>query len=175
MNLDEIHDGVETRKPTKRLGRGIGSGQGKTAGRGHKGDYAHNGAHESLTAMGGQMALFRRIGKRGFNNKFALRIGAVNLRDIEEVFSDGDQVNAETLRERDLARYRYDILKILGTGELTKKVTITAHRFSASARAKIEKAGATIVELATAAPVVKNKTGHRLKAIDKAKAGGKKK
>lgn len=169
MNLHEVHQGVHGYRPTKRLGRGIGSGQGKTAGRGHKGDYAHNGSHQSLVKMGGQMALFRRIGKRGFNNKFAPVIGAVNLRDIDAVFQDGEEVNATTLRQRDLARYRYDVLKILGTGELTKKVVVKAHRFSATARQKIEAAGGTIVEIPGPAPVVKNKQGSSKKTARRGK------
>ncbi len=157
MNINDVHQGIEKYKNTKRLGRGIGSGQGKTAGKGHKGQFAMSGSPESMVFMGGQMPLFRRIGKRGFNNKFAKRIGEVNLRDLEEMFEAGDEVTPETLRANDLAKYPYDVLKVLGDGELTKKLTISAHRFSASAREKIAKAGGTIVEIPEAAPVVKNK------------------
>lgn len=157
MNINDIHVGIQKYKKTKRLGRGIGTGQGKTAGRGHKGQYAHGGIPQSFVTQGGQMELFRRIGKRGFNNKFALRVGEVNLRDLEDAFEAGEEVTPESLRARDLAKYPWDILKVLGNGELSKKLKISAHRFSASARAKIEKAGGTIVELAEAAPVVKPK------------------
>lgn len=157
MRINDVNQGIVGYKPTKRLGRGIGSGQGKTAGRGHKGEYQHNGKI-SLVFQGGTMPLYRRLPKRGFNNaKFAYRIGEVNLRDIEENFENGEEVNSQTLRERGLAKYRYDVLKILGTGELTKKVTVQAHRFSASARKKLEAAGATVVELPMPQPVVKNK------------------
>lgn len=157
MRIHEVHTGIQKYKKTKRLGRGIGTGQGKTAGRGHKGQYAHGGIPQSFVTQGGQMELFRRIGKRGFNNKFALRIGEVNLRDIDAVFENGEEVTPETLRAKDLAKYPYDILKVLGTGELTKKLKISAHRFSATARQKIEQAGGQIVELAEAAPVIKVK------------------
>jgi len=163
MNINDVHQGIEKHKNTKRLGRGIGSGQGKTAGKGHKGQYARSGSPESMVFMGGQMPLFRRIGKRGFNNKFALRVGEVNLRDLEEMYEAGEEVTPESLRARDLAKYPYDILKVLGDGELTKKLTISAHRFTASAREKIGKAGGTIVELAEAAPVVKNKMRPKYK------------
>ncbi len=163
MNVNDVHQGVEKYKKTKRLGRGIGSGQGKTAGRGHKGQYAHGGPPQSLVSMGGQMELFRRIGKRGFNNKFALRVGEVNLGDLEARFEAGEEVNPESLRARDLAKYPYDILKVLGNGELTKKLTITAHRFSASAKEKIEQAGGTMVLIPEAAPVVKNKMKQKKK------------
>ena len=103
------------------------------------------------------MPMFRRIPKRGFNNKFALIVGTVNVADLEAHFEAGDEVTPESLRARDLAKYRYDVLKILGDGTLTKKLTVSAHRFSKSAREKIEQAGGTIVELPGKSPVVKNK------------------
>ena len=101
--------------------------------------------------------MFRRIPKRGFNNKFALVVGTVNVADLEANFEAGEEVTSETLRARDLAKYRYDVLKILGDGTLTKKLTVSAHRFSKTAREKIEQAGGTIVELPGKNPVVKNK------------------
>ncbi|MBX3419613.1 MAG: 50S ribosomal protein L15 [Pirellulaceae bacterium] len=163
MKLNEVNQDVVGYKPTKRLGRGLGTGQGKTAGRGHKGEYQHNGKI-SLVFQGGTMPLYRRLPKRGFNNfKFAFQVGEVNLRDIEDNFENGDEVNRETLRKKGLAKYRYDILKVLGTGELTKKVKIVAHRFSATARKKLEAAGVEIVELPLPQPVVKNKMTKKSK------------
>lgn len=103
------------------------------------------------------MPMIRRIPKRGFNNKWAVQIGEVNVSDLEANFDAGEEVTPDTLREKDLANYRYDELKVLGKGEISKKLTVTAHRFSKSAREKIEKAGGTVVELPGKKPVVKNK------------------
>ncbi len=161
MNINDINQGITGFKSTKRLGRGLGTGQGKTGGRGHKGEYQHNGKI-SMVFSGGTMPLYRRIPKRGFNNfKFALQVGEVNLRDISEKFENGEEVTPETLRAKDVAKYRYDILKVLGTGELTKKVKISAHRFSATAREKIAKSGSQIIELPMAKPVIKNKQAKK--------------
>jgi len=110
------------------------------------------------------MPMIRRVAKRGFNNKFAQKIGEVNIGDLEANFDAGAEVNAETLKAKALANYRYDQLKVLGKGKLTKKLTVTAHRFSASAKEAIEKAGGTCVVLETAKPVVKNKMGSAKKA-----------
>lgn len=103
------------------------------------------------------MPLVRRVPKRGFNNKFALSVVAVNVGDLERVFEAGDDVNPDTLKQRSLAKKRYDVLKILGNGELSKKLNVSAHRFSKSAQEKIEQAGGTITVLAGKKPVVKNK------------------
>jgi large subunit ribosomal protein L15 len=157
MNICEINHGIHGFKATKRLGRGTGSGQGKTSGRGHKGQYSMSGSPQSLVFQGGTMPLYRRIPKRGFNNKFAYDIGEVNVGDLDAVFEAGEEVTPESLRAKDLAKYRYDLLKILGHGELTKKLKISAHRFSASAREKIEKAGGQITVLPMPKPVIKQK------------------
>jgi large subunit ribosomal protein L15 len=103
------------------------------------------------------MPMIRRIPKRGFNNKWAVEIGEVNIGELEANFSAGEEVSPDSLREKDLANYRYDELKVLGKGEITKKLTVHAHRFSASAKEKIEKAGGTVVELPKKKAVVKNK------------------
>jgi len=103
------------------------------------------------------MPLARRIPKRGFNNRWALSVAIVNLDDLEKHFDDGAEINPDVLREKNLAKGRYDVLKVLGNGELTKKLKISAHRFSNSAKEKIEKAGGEIVVLPGKAPVVKNK------------------
>ena len=157
MIINDVHEGILKNKRKKRLGRGTGSGLGKTAGRGHKGQRSRAGHSQHPTFQGGAMPMIRRVGKRGFNNKFGKVVGEVNVADLEANFDAGAEVNAETLKAKGLANYRYDVLKVLGKGELTKKLTITAHRFSASAKEKIEKAGGSITELPMAAPVVKNK------------------
>ncbi len=157
MNLNEVNEGIVKYKKRKRIGRGPGSGWGKTAARGNNGQGQRAGYSSKPWFQGGAMPMIRRIAKRGFNNKWALSVGEVNLSDLDAHFKAGEAVTPDSLAERDLAKYRYDILKVLGTGEITKKLTISAHRFSESAREKITAAGGTIVELPMAKPVVKNK------------------
>ena len=144
MILDDVHRGIRKRKKRKRVGRGPGAGHGKTAGRGHKGYGSRAGASRRRGFEGGQMPLFRRMAKRGFNNRaFADVIEIVNVATLEKIFEPGDTVNLESLREKGLAKGRFDQLKILGQGELTKSLTVSAHRFSKSAVEKIEAAGGT--------------------------------
>ena len=157
MNINDVNQGITKNKRRKRLGRGTGSGLGKTSGKGHKGHHSRSGASQHVTFQGGAMPMFRRIPKRGFNNKFALVVGEVNVGDLEKNFEAGEEVTPDTLRAKDLAKYRYDVLKVLGKGEIKKKLKISAHRFSKTAREKIEKAGGEIVELAGKKPVPKNK------------------
>jgi large subunit ribosomal protein L15 len=148
MNLDDVNRGIKKFRKRKRVGRGTGSGLGKTSGRGHKGQRSNPGYSILPIFEGGRMPLVRRIPKRGFNNKFAVQVIAVNVSDLEKVFSTGDEVTPESLREKSLAKTRYDVLKILGDGELSKKLKVSAHRFSQTAREKIEKAGGEVVVLA---------------------------
>lgn len=101
--------------------------------------------------------MIRRVAKRGFNNKYGVKVGEVNVSDLEKAFEAGAEVTPEVLKEKNLANYRYKALKILGTGEITKALTVSAHKFSASAKEKIEKAGGKVVVLEMAKPVVKNK------------------
>lgn len=157
MMLNDVHRGIKKFKKRRRVGRGPGSGHGKTSGRGHKGQKSRAGFSRKPTFQGGAMPLVRRVPKRGFNNKFALTVATVNVSDLEKAFEEGSEVTAASLREHSLAKSRYDVLKVLGDGELTKKLKVTAHRFSKSAREKIEKAGGEVVELPGKAPVVKNK------------------
>ena len=157
MKLHDVNQGITKFKRRKRLGRGTGSGLGKTSGRGHKGQHSRAGASQHVTFQGGAMPMFRRIPKRGFNNKFALKVGEINVGDLERCFEAGEEVTPEALKEKNLAKYRYDVLKVLGNGEITKNLKISAHRFSKTAREKIEKAGGEIVELPGKKPVVKNK------------------
>jgi large subunit ribosomal protein L15 len=164
VNINDVNEGIQKYKKRKRIGRGTGSGLGKTSGRGHKGQKSRAGHSQHPTFQGGAMPMIRRIAKRGFNNKFGVRVGEVNIADLEANFKAGEEVTPDSLREKDLANYRYDILKILGKGEITKKLTVSADRFSQSAREKIEKAGGKIVELPGKTPVVKNKMGSQKSA-----------
>lgn len=157
MNLNDVHIGVETNKSRKRVGRGIGSGHGKTAGRGSKGQGSRSGSSSKRGFEGGQMPMMRRIPKRGFFNKFAEVVAVVNIGDLEEHFASGDEVTVETLQTKHLAKGCYDQLKVLGDGALTKKLKVSAHKFSKSALEKIAQAGGEAVVLPGKAPVVKNK------------------
>ena len=124
-----------------RRGRGHGSGNGKTAGKGHKGQKARSGAPRP-GFEGGQMPLYRRIPKRGFTNRNRLEIVAINVSALER-FDDGSEVSVETLIESGIVKNPKDGVKILGNGELTKKLTVKANAFSASAKEKIEAVGGT--------------------------------
>ena len=157
MNLNDVHRGINKFKKRKRVGRGPGSGHGKTSGRGHKGQGQRAGFSRHPTFEGGQMPLVRRIPKRGFNNKWGDVVAILNLCDLEAAFSDGDEVSLENLKEKNLVKGTFDVLKILGDGELTKKLKVSAHRFSKSAQEKIEKLGGEAVVLPGKKPVVKNK------------------
>jgi large subunit ribosomal protein L15 len=168
MNLSEVNRGIEKHKEPRRLGRGIGSGQGKTAGRGHKGAGSRAGYSRKPTFQGGQMPLVRRIPKRGFHNKFALKIAVVNVSDLEENFTAGEEVNLETLKAKRLAQGVFDELKVLGNGEIKKKLKVSAHRFSQSALDKIKAAGGEAVVVPGRVPVVeKNGQAERLRAKKK--------
>ena len=145
MILDDVHRGISNRKRRRRGGRGPGSGHGKTAGRGHKGYGSRAGASRRRGFQGGQMPLFRRMAKRGFNNQaFADVVAILNVATLEEVFEKGDTVDLESLRAKGLAKGRFDLLKILGQGEISKSLTVVADRFSKSAVEKIEAAGGTV-------------------------------
>lgn len=147
MNLSDVHRGIQKNKKRKRLGRGPGSGLGKTAGRGHKGQGSRAGWSRHPAFQGGTMPLIRRIPKRGFNNRWGLNVAIVNVGDLEENFSAGEEVSPESLRAKNLAKGRYDELKVLGEGDLKTKLKVSAHRFSKSAIEKIEKAGGETVVL----------------------------
>ena len=145
MILDDVHRGIQKRRKRKRIGRGPGSGHGKTSGRGHKGYFSRSGASKRLGYEGGQMPLARRIAKRGFSNKrFALKVAIINLSTLQKAFQDGDIVNPETLVEKGLVKGRFDLIKILGNGDLTKKLTVSAHRFSKAAEEQITAQGGTV-------------------------------
>lgn len=155
MNIHDVDEGIKKYKKRRRVGRGTGSGLGKTCGRGHNGQRSRAGFSSRPTFEGGQMPLVRRIPKRGFNNRWALTVYSINIGQLDALFAEGDEVNIETLREKNRAKSRFDVLKILGDGELTKKLKISAHRFSKSASEKIAKAGGEAVVVAGKKPVVK--------------------
>jgi large subunit ribosomal protein L15 len=148
MIISDVHQGITGHKRRKRIGRGIGSGHGKTSGRGHKGAGSRSGYQSRRGFAGGQMPLARLIAKRGFNNnQFAAKILEINVAALEAKFDSGATVNPESLAEIGLAKGRFDEIKILGNGELKKKLTVQAHRFSKSAEAKIAAAGGTVEKL----------------------------
>ena len=143
MDLTRVHAGCQKRKPKKRVGRGIGSGHGKTASLGSKGQFASAGARlPGITFVGGQTPLFRRIPKRGFGNgMFARHYNVVNVGDIDKLFDSATEVNVESLRTKGLAKKSLDGVRILGEGDVTKKLVVKAHHFSKSAKEKIEAKG----------------------------------
>jgi len=161
MNLNDVNQGIIKNKKRKRIGRGPGSGYGKTAGRGQNGQRSRSGFSMKPNFEGGQMPLVRRIPKRGFNNRWAVTVAEVNVSDLEARFEAGETVTPETLLEKNLAKGRYDVLKVLGNGELTKSLKVVAHRFSKSAKEKIEKVGGSVEVLPGKKPVVKNKMRPR--------------
>jgi large subunit ribosomal protein L15 len=141
MRLHDLKPRPGAKHRVKRLGQGESSGHGKTSGRGGKGQTARSGSSIRIGFEGGQMPLIRRIPKRGFNNaRFAKQFIAVNVGELNQ-FDDGARVDETALRATGLANGRADGIKILGTGELSKKLTVSAHAFSASARSKIEAKG----------------------------------
>lgn len=145
MIINDVHQGITKNKKRKRIGRGPGSGHGKTSGRGHKGEGSRAGHSRRLGFAGGQMPLFRLVAKRGFNNNaFAKKVVAVNVGTLEKHFEAGSEVTPETLKRIGLAKGSYDFIKILGDGELTVSLTVQAHRFSKSAQEKIQAAGGKV-------------------------------
>ncbi len=140
MRLDELKPAEGSKVERKRIGRGIGSGTGKTAGKGHKGQNARSGGGVRPGFEGGQMPLYRRLPKRGFTNIFAKQYVVVNVSELER-FENGTEVTAELLKETGVISKIKDGVKVLGRGELTKKLTVKVAKCSESAKEKIEKAG----------------------------------
>ena len=150
MKLHELIPAVGTTQAPKRLGRGIGSGLGKTSGKGHKGAKARSGGGKRPGFEGGQMPLTMRIPKRGFTNNFATVYETVNV-SVLNVFEDGDTVDVITLLECGIIKKVCDGVKFLGDGEVTKKLTVVANKFTESAKAKIVAAGGECITYEEAA------------------------
>ncbi|NLA53238.1 MAG: 50S ribosomal protein L15 [Clostridiales bacterium] len=140
MKLHELQPAIGSTTAPKRLGRGVGSGLGKTSGKGHKGAKARSGGGKAPGFEGGQMPLYRRIPKSGFTNIFAKEYAVINLSALER-FEDGTVVTVKMLKEEGLVKQIKDGVKVLGGGDLTKKLTVQVTRFTASAKEKIEALG----------------------------------
>lgn len=144
MKLHELHPAEGSVKNRKRIGRGPGSGTGKTSGKGHKGQNARSGGGVRPGFEGGQLPLFRRLPKRGFSNaNFKREYAVINLSDLNR-FNDGDVVTPELLKEMGIVKKQLCGIKVLGNGTLEKKVTVKAHKFSESAKEKIETSGGKV-------------------------------
>ena len=145
MRLHNIKPRPGAKHRRKRLGSGESSGLGKTCGRGHKGQKSRSGGGPRSTFEGGQMPLYRRLPKRGFNNaRFKKIYAVINVGQLDEVFEDGSLINEEALRSQGIVKGRYDGIKILGSGNLSKKLNISVDKISISAKEKIEKSGGSI-------------------------------
>jgi large subunit ribosomal protein L15 len=144
MRLSDIRPAKGSNRPIKRRGCGSGSGHGKTSCRGHKGSKARSGTTRRFGFEGGQMPLIRRIPKKGFNSKFPQRYQIVNISQLKG-FKDGDTVDLAIMKENDIIKSASGLVKVLGDGEIKKPLTVSAHRFSKSAKEKIEKAGGKVI------------------------------
>ena len=143
MKLFELKPSAGTTKDAKRKGRGHGSGNGKTAGRGHKGQNARSGGGVRIGFEGGQMPIYRRLPRRGFNNIFAKKYAEINISDLNK-FEDGAVVDAQALVEAGIIKKTLDGVKVLGNGNVEKKVTVKAAKFTETAKEKIEAAGGKV-------------------------------
>ena len=144
MKLNELRPSQGSKKNKKRLGRGQGSGYGGTSGKGHKGQNSRSGGGVRPGFEGGQMPLQRRLPKRGFTNIFALKVAEVNLRDLERCFEAGTVVDERALVDAGVVKGRYDVIKLLAKGDLSKSLTVKVNRASESAKTKVEAAGGTL-------------------------------
>jgi len=152
ITLHNLHPNEGATREKKRLGRGRGSGKGKTSGKGVKGQKARSGHHGARRGFeGGQMPLKMRIPKRGFKNPFRVEAFPINVSTLEKSFDAGEVVDLDTLKAKSLVPKRVKCVKILGEGDLSKKLTVKAHRFSETAKDKITKAGGQAVALDTPA------------------------
>ena len=144
MDLSKLRPPKGATQKKKRVGRGEGSGTGVTAGRGHKGQKSRSGYKSKRGFEGGQMPLHRRVPKRGFHNPFRVEYAVVNLDTLGERFDDGTEVTPDTLRERGIVRESRALIKVLARGEMSKKLTVKAHKFSVKAREAIAAAGGSV-------------------------------
>jgi large subunit ribosomal protein L15 len=167
MNITDVNKHVKAAPKRFRVGRGAGSGAGKTSGRGMKGAGARAGEASLRGFIGGQSPLRARLPKRGFNNAaFKTQYLPVNLDFLNEKFSDGAVVNLQTLAEAGVNLRRGHVVKILGTGDLAKKLTVNAHAFSKTAETKIKNAGGAVA-IITVVKEIREKTGKRAKGVAK--------
>ena len=148
MDLNNLRPPAGMKHPKKRIGRGQGSGNGKTAGRGHKGAKSRSGFHYKRGFEGGQMPLHRRVPKRGFTNIFRTEYDVVNLDQLEKLFDQGATVTVDALRDKGIVSSRTALVKVLGRGEITKALTVQAHKFSGKAAEKLAAAGGKAEALA---------------------------
>ena len=147
MKLNELSPAAGSAKAAWRKGRGAGSGNGKTAGKGHKGQNARSGGGVRPGFEGGQLPLYRKLPKRGFKNRFAVNYAIINVGDLNDRFENGAVVDMDALKAAKLVRKELDGVKILGNGEITKNLTVKATVFSATAKEKIEAAGGKTEEV----------------------------
>jgi len=169
MKLHELSPAKGSNRETKRIGRGHGSGWGKTAGKGHKGQWARSGGGVRPGFEGGQTSLARRMPKRGFTNyAFKTEYAIVNVRDLEKCFESGAVVDEQVIIESGLVKKPLDGIKILGTGELTKSLTVKVTKFSDSAKEKIQNAGGKAQELPEKAKFLPNNENAKKRAEEKA-------
>jgi large subunit ribosomal protein L15 len=155
MKINDVNKGIHKHTKRLRVGRGPGSGRGRTAGRGNKGQGQLAGWSSPAIFEGGCMPLIRRIPKRGFHNSHGFIVKGVNVGRLDEAFASGGEVTPQSLREAGVAKGIWQHLKILGDGEVTKPLKVSAHHFSAQAKAKILAAGGSVVELPGPAPLVR--------------------
>ncbi|KMY65802.1 50S ribosomal protein L15 [Desulfocarbo indianensis] len=144
MKLNELKPNDGAKKNRKRIGRGQGSGTGGTAGKGHKGQNSRSGGGVRPGFEGGQMPLQRRLPKRGFTNIFALKVAEVNLRDLERCFETGSVVDERALVDAGVINGRYDVIKLLAKGDLSKALTVKVNRASQNAKVKVEAVGGSL-------------------------------
>lgn len=147
MRIDQINEGITKNRRPRRLGRGPGSGLGKTSGRGQDGQRSRSGASRHPGKVGEDLPMVRRIPKRGFFNRYAQTVIAINVGDLASAFESGAEVTPAILKERGIVKKRFDEIKVLGDGEMDKPLKISAHRFSNSAKEKIAAAGGSVTEL----------------------------
>ena len=147
MRIDDVNQGIVKNRLRRRIGRGNGSGQGKTSGRGQDGHKSRSGYSRHPGMVGEDLPMIRRIPKRGFYNKFAQTVVAINVGDLSAVFAAGEEVTPAILQERGIIKKRFDEIKVLGDGEIDKALKISAHRFSTSAQEKITGAGGRVTKL----------------------------
>ena len=155
MKLNDVNKGIHKNRKRLRIGRGPGSGRGKTSGRGHKGQGQLAGWSSPSIFEGGRSPIIRRIPKRGFNNCHGRIIKSINVADLEAAFDAGTEVTLDLLRSSGVAKGIWQELKMLGDGNLSKSLAVSAHRFSKQAREKILAAGGSVTEVPGPAPVVK--------------------